>query len=129
MAYYENIKDWRERISDKPALIWVYRRIFTPYEQENKFSDESVYEDYHATVGFIKGAVILPDGDVLLEVVPIDEDTNEPDETLAHQYYKLSEIRLAVNFADLTEEYDEDDDEDDEDICIFGFEEGDEVGY
>ena len=63
--------------------FWHYRRMFTPYEQEKKFSDESVFEDTIAIVGKAVEVVHLPDGDVLLGI---------KDEFDAVVYYKLSEL-------------------------------------
>ena len=75
----------------KPFRYLVYRRMFTPYEQDKKFSDESVYEDIHYKIGCIREISILPDGDVLLGFVSTDYSKDEP---RWYEYYKLSEIRL-----------------------------------
>lgn len=74
---------------------WIYRRIFTPYEQKECFIDESAFEDTHANVGIIKDCIPLGDGDFLLGFQPIDDC--DPYNATAFdfiEYYKLSEIRL-----------------------------------
>ena len=30
--------------------FWIYRRMFTPYEQQEAFTDESVFEDVFCTL-------------------------------------------------------------------------------
>ena len=87
-----------------------YKKVFTPYEQDNKFIDESIFEDGgYVNFGYIRQGIELPDGDVLLKI----EDTEAPDdldeddiENSAEDkfrkfvYIKLSDISL--------EEYDSD---------------------
>lgn len=74
---------------------WIYRRVFTPYEQKECFMDESIFEDTHANVGIIKDCIPLGDGDFLLGFQPVD-DCNPYNITAFDfvEYYKLSEIRL-----------------------------------
>ena len=55
----------------------VYRRMFTPYEQEEKFQDESFYEDDHYTFARLNEAVELGNGEWLLGFRVIDEYTGE----------------------------------------------------
>lgn len=74
---------------------WIYRRVFTPYEQKECFMDESIFEDTHANVGIIKDCIPLGDGDFLLGFQPVDDC--DPYNITAFnfvEYYKLSEIRL-----------------------------------
>ena len=76
-------------------LYWIYRRVFTPYEQKECFMDESIFEDTHANVGIIKDCIPLGDGDFLLGFQPVDDC--DPYNITAFdfvEYYKLSEIRL-----------------------------------
>ena len=68
--------------------MWVFKKMFTPYEQEEKFSDESVYEDDTCKFVMIKEMIELPDGDLLIGFQDADSDN------LYLEYYKLSEIRL-----------------------------------
>lgn len=74
---------------------WIYRRVFTPYEQNQCFMDESVFEDSHANVGVIKECVPLGNGDFLLGFQPVDDCDPYNITTLDFiEYCKLSEIRL-----------------------------------
>ena len=77
---------------DRLFRFVVYRRIFTPYEQEQKFSDESQYEDTHFTFGYIKELINLENGDYLIGFNICDDDGNELG---VIEYYRLSEIRLS----------------------------------
>lgn len=74
---------------------WIYRRVFTPYQQKECFIDESVFEDTHANVGIIRDYIPLSDGDFLLGFQPVDDfDPYNITEFDFVEYYKLSEIRL-----------------------------------
>ena len=77
--------------------MWEYKRMFTPYEQEEKFSDESLYVNTQCEFIRIKDVITLPDGDLLLAVSPIDLS-----EYVA--YHKLSDISLAKTDKDMEEE-------------------------
>lgn len=83
MNAYPSIESFFSAHEGRPFSFWHYRRMFTPYEQEQKFSDESVFEDTTAIVGKVVEVVRLPDGDVLLGI---------KDEFDATVYYKLSEL-------------------------------------
>lgn len=85
-------------IGHRVFRFWVYRRLFTPAEQANKYIDESFYEDAHAQFGIIRECVVLPDNDVLIGFqIRSDDDGSQYDESEDKyiEYYKLSEIRLA----------------------------------
>ena len=63
---YDNIAQF---INDKQSDIfryWIYRRIYTPFEQDKKYMDESIYEDDTCRCAYIRDCIKLPDGDVLL---------------------------------------------------------------
>ena len=65
----KQITDMETWLLDNEGRIFryvIYRRMFTPYEQERAFSDESQYEDYHFTFGFIEEAIDLGGGEWLL---------------------------------------------------------------
>ena len=85
--------------------MWVFKKMFTPYEQDEKFSDESVYVDDTCKFVMIKELIELPDGDLLIGFQDADSDN------LYLEYYKLSEIRLDYRPEDKErledEEYDE----------------------
>ena len=76
--------------------MWEYKRMFTPYEQEEKFSDESLYVDDECEFVRIKDVITLPDGDLLLAV--------SRDDTGGYiEYHKLSNISLAKVDKDMEE--------------------------
>ena len=84
---------------------WVYRRVFTPYEQKECFMDESIFEDTHANVGIIKDCIPLGDGDFLLCFQQVDDcDSYNITAFDFVEYYKLSEIRLNRHFKNNEEE-------------------------
>ena len=80
--------DW----GDRTYRHLVYKKMFTPYEQQQAFSDESVYEDTYYQFCKIEEAIDLGNGDWLLGLRILNEDL-EPHSTV--EYYKLSEIRLS----------------------------------
>lgn len=102
-----DFETWVLDHSDRVYRYWVYRRMFTPYEQEQKFTDESCFEADECSFGCIKEAVELPDGDILLGFVdPADYETRVENYI---DFHKLSEIRLAYSPRDQEEFIDEDD--------------------
>lgn len=101
--------------TDFPAFIkahkgkifhyWIYRRVFTPYEQKECFIDESVFEDTHANSGIIMECIPLGNGDFLLGFQPVDDsDLYNITAFDFVEYYKLSEIRLRRSIEDNGEE-------------------------
>lgn len=70
----------------------IYRRMFTPYEQQHAFSDESLYEDYNYSFGYIEEAIELGNSEWLLGFRKVDDDGEPLDEI---EYCRLSEIRLS----------------------------------
>ena len=84
-----DIHTWlSDEAEDRVFRMWIFKRMFTPYEQEEKFSDESVYEDDTCKFVMIKEIIELADGDYLIGFQDVDSDN------LYLEYYKLSEIRL-----------------------------------
>lgn len=75
--------------------FWIYRRMFTPYEQQEAFTDESVFEDVFCTFGIIREVIDLH-GDYLLGIEKVCKDEGfKISEHPCLEYYKLSEIRLS----------------------------------
>lgn len=74
---------------DRIFRMWKYKKMFTPYEQQKAFFDESRYEDTHAKLVKIKEVAELPDGDLWIGFVEVDEGV-----ALYTTYAKLSEISL-----------------------------------
>lgn len=78
--------------------LWEYKRMFTPYEQAEKFSDESLYVNDECDHVRILDVIALPDGDLLLATTYAYGDGKYI------SYYKLSEISLAKSEKDMEEE-------------------------
>ena len=101
-----DIHTWLSDVGeDRVFRMWVFKKMFTPYEQDEKFSDESIYVDDICKYVMIKEIIELPDGDLLIGFQDTDNDN------LYLEYFKLSEIRLDYRPEDKErledEEYDE----------------------
>ena len=84
---------WLLDNQDKMFRILVYKKVYTPYEQDKKFSDESIYENGgYYDHGFIVEAMEIP-GDILIGVSLCNSDNSE--DLGIVKYYRLSEIRLS----------------------------------
>lgn len=95
MDTYTDIHAFLKAHENKVFHYWVYRRMYTPYEQKECFSDESVFEDTHAGAGYIRECIPLGDGDFLLGFQAVDDCDPFNITTFDFiEYYKLSEIRL-----------------------------------
>lgn len=95
--------------------IYKYKRVFTPYEQDKKYSDESIFENgSYPIYVYIRMAIELPDGDILLkmeETLPVDERDTEDDDISKDKsfiYEKLSDICIREYERDNAIENDED---------------------
>ena len=78
----------------------VYRRIFTPYEQQNASVFESYFESPNYRCGHIEKIIPLGDGEWLIGFRDIYDGV---DSGVVH-FYRLSEIRLEIWDADQEEE-------------------------
>ena len=102
MTQPTDMESWLIDNDGRVFRFWVFKKMFTPYEQQAAFVDESVYEDTHCSFGVIDEAVDL-DGDWLLGLRIVDEETVGEDELSfwpGVNYYRLSEIRLSYFEAD-----------------------------
>lgn len=108
MIEYKDVFEWIRSLENIPIRYLIYRRMFTPREMEEKYMDESVYENgTHFTDACIREVIQLPDGDLLLGMQPIfswDDISNEQKEDSSIEYVKLSEIRLSKFERDQHEE-------------------------
>ena len=105
-AVYGSFFEFLQKNKDRLFRFWVYKRIFTPLEQEKKYIDECVYGDPHAHTGIIREAIVLPDNDLLLGFyIPCCDTVDEEDEYKHIDYYKLSEIRMEYRPVDMEEFY------------------------
>ena len=85
-----DMEAWLSDNSDRIYRFMVYKKLFTPYEQEQKFSDESQFEDTHYRFGFIEEAIELGHGEWLLGLREIIDG-----EVYDINYFKLSDIQLS----------------------------------
>lgn len=97
---------------NEEKIFRIYRRkdVFTPYEQEKKFMDETVWECVSESAKIVE-AIELPNKDTLLGFRNIwNEDVRDDNNTLIDtklvqssfiDYYPLSEIQLT----DISEEF------------------------
>ena len=95
---YNSFGDYLKSLPpDTIFRVWEKKFVFTPYEQENKFVDQSVYENETCEFVTIKDVINLPDGDLLLAAEDI--------ECKGHtDYFKLSGIAIAKRDKDMEEE-------------------------
>lgn len=85
-----NFDQWLEKNKEKLFRFEVYRRVYTPLEQDEKYMDQSQYEDM--IPGKILEAIELPDGDILLEV----REYYDYEICMTSVYIKLSEVRISI---------------------------------
>jgi len=78
----------------------VYRRIFTPYEQQNASVFESCFESANYQFGYIEKLIPLGDSEWLIGFREIYEGL----ESGVVRFFKLSEIRLEIWDVDQEEE-------------------------
>lgn len=105
-ATYNSVFEFLEKNKDRIFRFWVYKRIFTPLEMEQKYIDQGEFEECRAKLGIIREIIILPDDDLLLGFyIPSTETADEEDEYRHLDYYKLSEIRMEYRPADMEEFY------------------------
>ena len=105
-ATYNSFFEFLEKNKDRIFRFWVYKRMFTPLEMEQKYIDQGEFEECHAKLGIIREAIVLPDDDLLLGFyIPGTETADEEDEYKHLDYYKLSEIRMEYRPADMEEFY------------------------
>lgn len=89
----EDFKEWVEAHKDTSFRYWVHKRIFTPYEVEEKFEDQCCTESDTCEYGYIVEYTVLPDNDILLGL-------SESKDAGYISYYKLSAIDLAYSDSD-----------------------------
>lgn len=93
--YCGDIWTWlQDTGEDRIFRYWVYKRMYTPYEQEQKFIDEGVFEDSYCKFGVITECIQLPDNDLLIGFRDVIECGDCSELTNGISYYKLSEIRM-----------------------------------
>lgn len=93
-CFYTDLYDFVRHHHNDIFRYWIYRRMYTPFEQEKKYSDEDYYEDSYCTYAYIRELIELPYGDYLIGF--LDSDSAAEGEKKDIQYCKLSEIRLEL---------------------------------
>lgn len=98
MTEFASLPGFLNTHQDDIFMFWVYRRVYTPYEQQRAFTDESVFEDTQALFGFITECVSLGNGDFMLgfRSVADPEEENVKAYNGPIEYYRLSEIRMRL---------------------------------
>lgn len=87
---YKSFGEYLKSLPENTVFrLWEKKQIFTPYEQAEKFTDQSIFVNDVCDYVIIKDVINLPDGDLLLTV----SDTEINSDYM--QFYKLSEIALA----------------------------------
>ena len=99
---------WAQEMCHTNTVIeyLVYRRpgLYTPYEQDKKYMDETIYEDSHYTSAIIREVIDLGNGDYLIGMQNIiDSDYMEElpkfgDDDYCIDYVRLSEIRMSMRY-------------------------------
>ena len=86
-----DMETWFSDNSDRIYRFVVYKKLFTPYEQDKKFSDESQFEDTHYRFGFIEEVIEFGQGEWLLGFREVIDG-----EVCSYiSYFKLSDIQLS----------------------------------
>ncbi len=96
---YNSFGDYLKSLPpDTIFRLWEYKRMFTPYEQHERFSDESQYVNDECDHVRILDVIALPDGNLLLATTYAYGDGKYI------SYYKLSEISLGKSEHDMEDE-------------------------
>lgn len=96
---YDDIYDFLKYNQHKVFRIWKYKKMFTPYEMEQKFEDESIYESTNCE--FVIFTEIIPLyndymlGYILADGYYYNELKDMPENKKYTSYIKLSEIEIA----------------------------------
>ena len=90
MRQITDMETWLLDNGDRVFDFCVYRRLFTPYEVEQAYIDETETGDSHR--GYIEEAIDLGGGEWFLGIREVFCDNNVSQSV---RYYRLSEIRLS----------------------------------
>ena len=92
---YDSFNAFVEAHKNDVFRLWKYKKMFTPYEMENKFIDESIYED--TTCSFVIFREVIDLGnDILIGYTEVFGEEDEFDfKTASISYAKLSEILIS----------------------------------
>lgn len=96
-----DFETWALDNSDRLFSYQTYRKLFTPYEQENRFIGETQFEEggYYSN-GYIEELIDLGNGDWLIGFRDVIDD----EVTQSISYRRLSEIQLSFHQHDEQED-------------------------
>lgn len=87
-----SLNEWIDKYQNTIIRFLEYKKVWTPYELDRKFQDETEWKDIHYTFGYLREAVLLPDGDVLLKIQELNELDDDADKV--YFWRKLSDIQI-----------------------------------
>ena len=97
---YSIFGDWETFMHDvggeRIFQMLVYKRMYTPYEQEHKFMDESIYEDSSYTDIIIRETIYI-DSDTILGVQCLFDEEDLDIENPKIEYHSIKDILLSYN--------------------------------
>lgn len=103
MDKVDGARAFMEVVSGKVVRMWKYKRMFTPYEQEKKWSDQSEFIDDTCDYVFITG-IFEVFGKVLIRYCPLELADFDDDGNLVgckyNEYDYLDDIHIAVSERD-----------------------------
>ena len=115
MDYHGDFQTFMHDVGeDRIFQMLVFKKMFTPYEQDKKFKDETVYTDRMQDIKIRE--VIQLENDIMLGVQIICDIDDLDEENRRLEYYLLSEIRLGYNPAVEKEYLDTNDYNDSDDL-------------
>lgn len=91
----KNLNDFLYLNKGNRFVVSVYRKMFTPYEMDNKFSDETIYID-NFSARLVDVYELECMRDCLLKFERIFEDLNEECDKVMYEFYRLSEVSLTM---------------------------------
>lgn len=84
------MEKWIKENEGKIFRFLIYKKMFTPYEQQEAFSDESQFEENYYNIALLKEAVDLGCGNWLIGFEMISDHKLSG----ITQYHRLQDIRL-----------------------------------
>ena len=119
MDYYGDFLTFLLDNSERIYRFLFIKEVFTPYEMDKKFIDETIYTDISYQDGIIKEVINLENGDYLLGIQYLyDFDDLEREDDLRIEYHLLSKTKITYDkdnhnrYRDYLNYDDDDEDED-----------------
>lgn len=101
----KSIEKWVAESDGAVFRYQVYRKVYTPFEQQNASMLESQFETVKYNYGYIESVIPLGGGDWLIGF----RDIYFGIESGVTRYYRLSEIRLEISDDDQNIDEEEED--------------------